>query len=70
MHHYTDRIAHTTAFVTPVVEHVNYPYNEKNLNQILKTFRGKSKNYNTEDIRTFMVIIYSQSELRMLLRDS
>ena len=21
MHHYTDRIAHTTAFVTPVVEH-------------------------------------------------
>ena len=62
MHHHTDRIAHNTAFVTPVVEQISAAYNTftscKSLVDIyiVLDYKGKLK---LNSILNFIIIIFT-----------
>ena len=47
MHHPTDRIAHTTAFVTPVMEH----WLERELNQWVHPMKSKLNKTNSKQLK-------------------
>ena len=53
MHHPTDRIAHTTAFVTPVVEH----WLEREIAQWVHPMKDRSDDPSHHELRPFPIII-------------
>ena len=63
MHHHTDRIAHTTAFVTPVVEH----WLEREIAHWVRNKEGRKEMFyltmhSTHFIYGYMVSDHSDSE--------
>ena len=57
MHHPTDMIAHTTAFVTPIVEH----WLEREIAQWVSFVKVKTAKYNTHTHSNKDNIVMSQS---------